>query len=195
MKSDDRNHMGLSGVTTELPRDLMLHPIRLRIVQALVGRRLTAKALKAELGDVPQATLYRQINQLESGGLIEIVHEERVRGGVERTYAVVERAIALGADDVEGATAEDHLRYLATFLGAILSDYGRYLGAGDFDLAADRVGFRQVPMWLTDAELDELVAEVGASVRLAAANEAGPGRQRRLLTTIVMPGDAGPETH
>ena len=179
---------------TELTRDLLLHPTRLRIVQALVGRRLTTLELKAELSDIAQATLYRQIDQLVNGGLIEVVEERRVQGGVERTYSVVESAASIGADDLVGATADDHLRYFVTFLAALLNDYASYLEASDLDLVADRVGYRQVPLWLTDAEFDDMTAEMSKSVHARTDNQPNPDRRRRLVTSIVMPGDS-PSKH
>ena len=39
--------------------DLLLHPVRLRIVQAFLGERaLTTTELSAELSDIPAASLY-----------------------------------------------------------------------------------------------------------------------------------------
>ena len=167
--------------------DLLLHPVRLRIVQALVGRPMPPLALKDHLGDVPQATLYRHLAELERGGLITPVAENRVRGGVERTYAVVEEAVQLGDADLEGTTPDDHFRYFATFVGTLLVDFGRYLDDGGADLAADRVGYRQVPLWLSDEELDDLTAELAALLTRHRGLEPAPGRRRRLLTTVVMP--------
>lgn len=174
-----------------LPRDLLLHPIRLRIVQALVGRPMKPLELLDHLGDVPQASLYRHIKQLESGGVLEVIDERPVRGGVERTYAVVEAAVQLGADDLAGTTAEDHLRYFSTFLGALMADFAAYLERSDVDLATDRVGYRQVPLWLSDDEFDELASEMGEAVRRRLGNGPDAQRRRRLLTTIVMPDDRG----
>jgi DNA-binding transcriptional ArsR family regulator len=82
---------------TERSRDLLLHPVRLRIVQALVKQPMTASGLKEVLGDVAQATLYRHIKALENGGMLDIVAERQVRGTVERTCRVVESAVALSA--------------------------------------------------------------------------------------------------
>ena len=177
-----------------LPRDLLLHPIRLRIVQALVGRPMKPLELLDYLGDVPQASLYRHIKQFEGGGVLQVVGQRPVRGGVERTYAVVEDAVQLGADDLEGTVPEDHLRYFSTFLGALMADYAAYLEHGDVDMIADRVGYRQVPLWLSDSEFDELVAEMGEAVRRRVDNEPGQQRRRRLFTTIVMPDDRGVDT-
>ena len=174
---------------TELASDLLLHPVRLRIVQALVKRPLTAAQVKELLGDVAQATLYRHIKQLEQGGLIEIIDERRIRGGIERTYQVVEAAVSLGADDLAEAGAEDHFRYFVTFVGTLLSDYAGYLERDSLDLAADRVGYRQVPLWLTDEEFDELSQELGDALKQRLSNEPGPERRRRLISTIVVPDD------
>jgi len=67
--------------------DLLLHPVRLRIVQAFLGdRALTTGELRAELPDVPPASLYRHIARLVDAGVLGVVSERRVRGAVERTY-------------------------------------------------------------------------------------------------------------
>ncbi len=178
----------------ELSADLLLHPVRLRIVQAMVGRPMTATELKNLLGDVAQATLYRHLKQLHDGGLIEVVGERQVRGGVERTYRVVDEAVSLGADDLVGADADDHFRYFATFVGTLLSDYASYLQAGPIDLEVDRVGFRQVPIWLSDDELDELVEELRSAVQSRIDHLPGTGRRRRLISTILMPDDRSDQT-
>lgn len=174
---------------SELTADLLLHPVRLRIVQALTSRPMTPTEVKHVLGDVAQATLYRHLKQLEAGGLIEISDERQVRGSVERTYRVVEAAVSLGADDLAEADADDHLRYFATFVATLLSDYAGYLGQGSLDLAADRVGYRQAPLWLTDEEFDELTGELADAVGRRLQFQPGGGRRRRLMSTIVMPDD------
>lgn len=173
----------------ELPADLLLHPVRLRIVQVMIERPMTAMAVKNLLGDVAQATLYRHLKQLHEGGLLEIVEERQVRGGVERTYRVVAEAVSLGSDDLLGADADDHFRYFATFVGTLLTDYASYLQADPIDLAADRVGFHQFPLWLTDEEVDELAEELGSALRSRLGNLPEAGRRRRLVNSIVMPDD------
>lgn len=170
-------------------RDLLLHPTRLRIVQTLVGGAMTPQQLKQHLGDVAQATLYRYLNQLVDGGMLEVVQERSVRGSVERTYGVVATAVSLSAEELETATTEDHFRYFATFLGTLLADFATYLDGGDVELVADRVGYRQVPLWLTDQELDVMVTRMRGAMQEHLENQPGPGRRRRLISTIVMPDD------
>lgn len=168
-------------------RDLLLHPIRLRIIQALLGSPMTPLRLKDALGDVPQATLYRHINQLHDGGLLEVVDEQPVRGGVERTYSVVAEAVSLRPAEYQDATAEDHLRYFTTFLGTLIDAFGAYLDERSSDLEADGVGYRQAPLWLTDDEFAEVATALREAIRPVLDNAPAPGRRRRLITTIVMP--------
>jgi DNA-binding transcriptional ArsR family regulator len=72
--------------------DLVLHPVRLRILQAFLGgRHLTTGDLARELPDVAQAGLYRHVSRLAKGGVLEVVGERQARGAVERTYALRSR--------------------------------------------------------------------------------------------------------
>ncbi|WP_217915313.1 helix-turn-helix domain-containing protein [Miltoncostaea marina] len=169
--------------------DLLLHPVRLRVVQALAGgRRLSAAELAGELADVPQASLYRHIRALAGAGVLAVAEERPARGTAQRVYALVEGPASIGPDDLAGARPEDHLRWFATVVAGLLDDFGRYLRAGGGDLAADGVGYRQVALELSDAELAELAGRMGAALAPVLGNRPAPGRRRRMLTTIVMPG-------
>ena len=50
--------------------ELVLHPVRLRIITALHGRKMTPGELAEDLPDVPQATLYRSARQSRTSGII-----------------------------------------------------------------------------------------------------------------------------
>ncbi|HEY2693839.1 MAG TPA: helix-turn-helix domain-containing protein, partial [Pseudonocardiaceae bacterium] len=63
--------------------DLLLHPVRLRIVKAFLGDRvLTTAQLAAELDDVPPGSVYRHVGLLTKAGVLHVVAERRVRGTV-----------------------------------------------------------------------------------------------------------------
>src|SRR6185436_8294397 len=67
--------------------DLLLHPARLRVLQAFLGdRTLTVADLRAELPDVPAASLYRHVGVLADAGVLTVVGERKVRGAAERSY-------------------------------------------------------------------------------------------------------------
>lgn len=169
------------------PADLLLHPVRLRIVQALAGgRRLSARELGVELGDVKPATLYRHVAVLSAAGVLALVEQRPARGTPERVYALSEGAANVAPEELASATTEDHLRWFTIFVAGLLGDFGRYL-AGEVDLIRDGVGYRQVPLELTDRELAELTGRLNAALAPVLTNRPAPERRRRMLTTILMP--------
>ena len=158
------------------------------MIQALAGgRRLSVKELAGHVDDVPPATLYRQVATLADAGVIAVVDERPARGTAERVYALVEGAATLAPADLAQATPEDHLRWFTLFLATLLGDFGRYLAGEAPDLVADGVGYRQVPLELSDTELAELAGRLNAALLPVLQNEPTPERRRRIFTTIVIP--------
>lgn len=171
--------------------DLLLHPVRLRVVQALLGREMTPQQLVEVLGDVPQATLYRHVAKLADGGMLAVVSERPVRGVTERTYGVVRDAVSLGPDDLAGLSAQDHAQRFHVFAATMLASFGRAVQAADgpdgVDPVAERIGYRVAPMWLTDDEVDAVLEELRAVVGRVLDNDPTAGRRRRLLYTVLLP--------
>ncbi len=172
--------------------DLILHPVRLRIIQALSGRSLTPQQLAETLSDVPQATLYRHINKLAEGGILAVVAERRVRGTLEKVYSLPEQAASLNVSDMIKISREDNMRYFATYLASLLGYFGRYLQREKIDPAADGIGYRQIALDLNDIELKELAVALNSVVREFSLKKASPGRQRRILATIIIPTENEP---
>ena len=172
--------------------DLLLHPVRLRIVQAFLGdRTLTTADLRTELPDVPPATLYRHVGVLAEAGVLAVVGERRVRGAAERSYRLVTEAASIGAEAAAAMSAEDHRRAFATFVAALLADFDRYADGATgpvLDLAADGVGYRQVALWLDDEEFAGLVTDLRAVLTARLALEPGGVRRRRIISQVFLPG-------
>ncbi|NIH83797.1 helix-turn-helix domain-containing protein [Amycolatopsis granulosa] len=169
--------------------ELMLHPVRMRIIRVLARHQRTVKQLAAQLADVPKATLYRHLTLMAEAEIIRVVAEHRVRGTVERVYALGPGAAPLGSEDVAGASADDHFRYFATFLSTLLSEFDRYLGRGKIDIAADGTLFQEFALRLDDKEYEELFRGIGKLIRRYLENEPRPGRRTRLLAMEVFPAD------
>jgi DNA-binding transcriptional ArsR family regulator len=168
--------------------DLLLHPVRLRIVQAFLGdRALTTSQLAAELGDVPAGSLYRHLALLTKAGVVQVVAERRVRAVVERTYTLRVFAARVGPAEAAAMTPEQHARAFTVFVGGLLADFDRYLAAGPPDLVRDGVSYGMSAMWLTDAEYADFLRDVGVLVAPRLANAPGKGRRRRLVATVMLP--------
>ena len=69
--------------------ELLIHPLRLRILQHLsVYKEATTNEIISVLPEVSKASVYNHIKLLESNHIIQVVHENRIRGTVEKTYAL-----------------------------------------------------------------------------------------------------------
>jgi Helix-turn-helix domain len=169
--------------------DLLLHPVRLRIVQAFLGdRALTTSELRSELPDVPAASLYRQVARLVSAGVLQIVSERRVRGAVERTYVLRAAAASVGLDELAAMTPDQHRQMFLAYVAGLIGDFDRYLDRGDVDLLRDGVSYRLAGLWLDDTEFAELLRQLVTVIQPRLANAPGGGRKRRILGTVLIPG-------
>jgi DNA-binding transcriptional ArsR family regulator len=181
--------------------DLLLHPVRLRIVKAFLGdRALTTSQLAAELDDVPAGSLYRHIALLTKAGVLQVVAERRVRGAVERTYTLRLLAAQIQPDEASSMTLDEHAQAFMAYIAGLLADFDRYLASEPTDPVRDGGDYRVAGLWLTDAELADFLRDLRAVAQPRLANAPGPGRRRRLLYTILLPeppepaGQAGPSS-
>jgi DNA-binding transcriptional ArsR family regulator len=170
------------------PVELLLHPVRLRLVHAFAGgRSLTTAQLAARLPDVSQATVYRHVATLADAGILEVEGEQRVRGFVERRYRLRAGAATITAERAAAATRADHRKAFATAMAVLLAEYERYLGDPGADPAADQVGYRQHTVWLTEEERTRLIEGMRAAILPIIANRPDGGRTPYLLSPILFP--------
>jgi DNA-binding transcriptional ArsR family regulator len=168
--------------------NLLLHPVRLRIVRSFLGdRALTAADLAEELGDVPPASLYRHIALLVKGGVLQVAAERRVRGAVERTYVLRTIAAQIQPGELAAMSPEQHLAAFMAYVAGMLADAERYLTTGTPDLVRDGAGYRMWAMWLTDAEFADFIRDLGTVMLPRMANAPAKGRRRRTVYNVFVP--------
>ena len=172
--------------------ELLLHPVRVRIVHALSGGQIrTTAELCDRLPDVSKATMYRQVTLLVDGGVLEVAAEERVHGAIERHYRLHRSRAVIDSEAAASMSLDDHRQGFAAALGALVAEFNTYLDREGADPYLDLVGYRQMALWLTRAELEEVIAKMTKLVVSKRAN--GPGGDRRpyLVSPILFPlGDA-----
>jgi hypothetical protein len=169
--------------------DLLLHPIRLRIIQSFLGdRALTTSQLAAELSDVPPGSLYRHVGLLLRSGVLAVVAERRVRGALERTYIL--RVAAAQGDAT--MSPDEHRRAFTAFVAGLLRDFDRYLALGTPELVRDGVGYRMAALWLSDGELTEFLRDLAPVIQPRLANAPTPGRRRRVVAGVLLPTSPAP---
>ena len=168
--------------------DLLLHPVRLRIVKAFLGdRALTTSQLATELEDVPAASIYRHVARLTSAGVLQVVAERRVRGAVERTYTLRAAAAQVGPGEVAAMSPDEHMAAFTAYVAGMLADADRYLRTGTPDPRKDGADYRAGAMWLTDAEFAAFLRDLAAVFQPRLANPPRKNRKRRMIYTVFLP--------
>lgn len=167
--------------------DILLHPIRLRIVMSVAGEEVTTADIARRLPDVPQATLYRHVARLAEAGMLEISGERQARGAVERTYRVNTSVASVDADGAMEMSNDEHFKAFATFVGILIESYGRYLDTPGADPSVDGVSIRQARLWLSNDEFEDMITAVVDTLTPYVTLGEAPGRSPRTLSTILMP--------
>ncbi|MEK3733523.1 helix-turn-helix domain-containing protein [Paenibacillus sp. FSL M8-0334] len=169
--------------------DLLLHPVRMRIIQQLLtGKPQTIMQLVEALGDVPQATLYRHMKLMLESNLIEVVQVNKIHGQEERVYAAVQENLSISESEAYSASQEDHLRYFSVFHTNLLQQATAYLSKTPVkQYAADGFGYWNAPLHMTDEEFASFVASINELLDKVAAYKPSPERKARLFASMMIP--------
>lgn len=165
--------------------DVIMHPLRMRIIQQIGAREVTTTALRDTLPDVPTATLYRHVAALVDAGIVAVVGERKIRGAVERTLALGERMAHVGHDELQAMDAERLRQGFLTYLGQIAERFDASLAAED-EGTRDYLGFGMTQLHVTTDDLAELQKRVG---ELLAPYLDADRKDARVVTlaTILLP--------
>lgn len=168
--------------------NLMLHPVRLRLILVLAAQPRSALQLARLFPDIPQATIYRHLTTLAKGGLINVIEERQVHSNWEKVYGLSKGGTRLSDHDVAQASKEDHRRYFTLFVSELLHSFDHYLAATEtINLQADGVSYNLGTLYLSDQELVELQAAFRSLMLPLVANQPNAERRLRQFATVLMP--------
>ncbi|MFC0186877.1 helix-turn-helix domain-containing protein [Fictibacillus aquaticus] len=168
--------------------DILLHPVRMRILQCLIGNEsYSPQELSVRLSDIPRTSVYRHVNILAEAGMIEVAKEQQSRGSIEKFYRIAAAGAEVSPEEIQSMSKDDHLRSFFTFLLMLHQQFDEYLNSGNFDMLTDGVGYRQTALHLTDEELSSFAQELNGVVSKYITNPPGDGRKERLFSTIYVP--------
>jgi DNA-binding transcriptional ArsR family regulator len=168
--------------------ELLAHPVRLRVIHAMRGgRMLTTGQLCDRISDVSKATVYRHIDLLHGGGVLEVAEERRVRGAVERSYRLRQERAVIDRDIMESMSPDDHRHAFAAALAALLAEFNAYFARDHADPITDLVGYRQHALWLSRGELLEMIGDLQRVIVPRLANHPASDRAQYVLSPILFP--------
>lgn len=108
---------------TQPTLDLILHPVRLRLL-LLLNRHApaTATQLADQLADVNRRTLYRHLDELLTGGMIRVARTQQVRGTVERYFELARPAV-LDVAELNALPPEEGKRLLTYIVSLLQAEF------------------------------------------------------------------------
>jgi DNA-binding transcriptional ArsR family regulator len=164
--------------------DLVLHPVRLRIVHAMWGNGTqTTTELCTRFPNVARATMYRHMAALLEGGVVDVVEERRVKGAVERTYRLNHETSVINPALSESMSTAERRRALIAALAVLAAEF-----YADLEVEGEPLpDSRTVPLWLSDAELESLTRKLHAAVESHLDNEPDQGRRGYLFSPVFFP--------
>jgi DNA-binding transcriptional ArsR family regulator len=108
---------------TQLTVDLILHPVRMRVLMLLNRHSpATAAQLLEHIPDASLRSLYRHLDELRAGGMIQIAKTQRVRGAVERYYELARPAV-LSVDELNSLTPEEGKQLLIYIVSLLQAEF------------------------------------------------------------------------
>ncbi len=165
----------------------IMNPIRIKIIQELsVRKTATTKEIAHAFGDIPQATLYRHLSALMKSGVIQVVSENKVRGIMEKVYAIKENPSQTINDNLEKISKDELSSLFSQFVVSILTDFNSCISEPEIMKSANRVfGFTSNSLLLTDHEFIEMIAEINQIIIQKKNNPFIAGRKLRKFSTII----------
>lgn len=170
--------------------DLILHPVRFRIMRLLHQRPLTTQEIAEQLPDVAKSSIYRHLKLLLEGTAVSVAEVRSVNGIQEKVYQLQQQP-SLNADDMANLSAEAHLDYFTSYAFTLIQDFAAYLAQaeaqGPIDLLADFVGYREVQFQATPEELMAAFTAVNQALLPLVQQPASHGRRSYKFATLIHP--------
>lgn len=167
--------------------DLIIHPVRLRIMQTLVDGPKTTSEISEGLPDVPTSSIYRHLKLLLDGKMIEVAEVNIVQGIVERVYKLIQ-VPRLTSEDMSEVSADEHLRYFVSYIITLIQGFEEYITSVDRpDFERDMAGFTETTIWATEEELRVFVSSLNEAIAPLAQHSRDERRRKRKIAVILHP--------
>ena len=161
--------------------DIMLNPVRMRIIQTLALRQtMTTTEICEKISDIPRTTLYRHIKILLDNDILLVTSEQKIRGSLERT-------LALNTNEITKHNTLEHATQNAfAFLMKKYILFQKYFSNENPDPAKDKVFMNTTLLMTTDDEFDEFLSDL-RGLLTKYTHEFSEGRKARDISIISAP--------
>ncbi|PIE96076.1 transcriptional regulator [Bacillus fungorum] len=110
--------------------EILMHPVRMKICQVLMRNKedgLTPLEMVKIIKNVPQATLYRQLQTMVDSGIVHVIKEKKVKSVSEKYYAINEEDAKIEGSEWKGLSDDEKLNYISYYQLSLMTQYQSYL--------------------------------------------------------------------
>ena len=146
--------------------EVLTNPIKCKLfLEIQKCGQTTAKHLSETFSDIPSATLYRYLKRMTNDNVLKIVNQTQVRGALEKTYAIDIDLTKDLKEILDGNCGEAYMQAFMQYIIGFAKLFQDYCKRDDIDIAKDKSGFSLSPLYLTDEELEMLIADIGKVIK------------------------------
>lgn len=157
---------------------VVAHPLRLRLLSLLTAQAMSAAEAARAVGE-SQANVSYHLRRLADAGLVTLVEEVRVRGGVARRY----RHDPTSGETLPSGGAEEHSALMNALASELVRRADRY-SAGEPTVFTDAEVLLPVDVW---ERVQEAARDVGRLLHDEAVAPGTPGAVRVAATLALFP--------
>ncbi|MGG3178128.1 helix-turn-helix domain-containing protein [Priestia megaterium] len=172
---------------------ILLHPVRMRIVRALLQADMTVSELVIKFGNIPQATMYRQIKVLVDSGLVKVTEERPIMKTIEKVYSVVKEHTQITKEEQSSLSPEEQLEFFTTYYTHLLQEVESYLLNENFknSLSPNKFSYETISLYLSQEERKELTERYHALLKEFTQRQSPSEKTAFTLSTIFIPSVKG----
>lgn len=170
--------------------DLLSKPYKLLIVQTILEKgQCTAKELMDIHNTIPQATLYRTLNNLVDDDILFVAKEQMVRALIQKVYSVNPELSPNENSIIKENDGSGYFKLFSYFIMSLLKEFQDYSQKESINILMDGSGFQAIPIYASTEELQEIGQQFGNIIRKYQARntEISSHQKYHLLATIITP--------
>ena len=167
--------------------EYFIDPIKGKILLEINNaKRISVKGLCTKCTNIPRSTMYRHLSRMEKNGVIEVVERRKIRGTIEKTYALNSEAMAVNDDGTDTISKELYLNMFVKYCIDFIDIFKKNIEEG-LDVKKEISGFTTAPFYATDGELKIAVGSISRIIQDLVANPSAPERKMHSMGLIISP--------
>ncbi|WP_214729736.1 transcriptional regulator [Exiguobacterium sp. s168] len=169
--------------------NLFKNHVRFKIALELIDREdgLSIMQLNQRLTDVPQSTLYRQVNAMMGDQLLKVVAVQRVGKVEEKIYALNTSGYQISEADWNSATYDEKVNFVSFYFMYVLQQYQTYFEQTVQTKGQDHSTFSIAKLQLTDETFKDFQQDMRTLLEKYHHLETEDQATERTVSLVILP--------